>query len=149
MLARSAAQSLARRAPVARAALASTATSSSSSSCNFSSTTAARTSTNTNANALDYGVISKEDFGTFKEYSVIHTDRSLNLMSDPFQRVMRDLNQLLKVTYRADKVVIIPGYVTCCIVTLRGCIVLYLFRFSTHFTQITHSYYYIYYVLLA
>jgi alanine-glyoxylate transaminase/serine-glyoxylate transaminase/serine-pyruvate transaminase len=30
-------------------------------------------------------------------------------MSDPFQRVMRDLNQLLKVTYNADKVVIIPG----------------------------------------
>jgi alanine-glyoxylate transaminase/serine-glyoxylate transaminase/serine-pyruvate transaminase len=96
MLARSAAQSLARRAPVARAALTSTSTG------NFSST--ARTQ-----NSLDYGVISKEDFGTFKEYSVIHTDRSLNLMSDPFQRVMRDLNQLLKVTYNADKVVIIPG----------------------------------------
>jgi len=60
---------------------------------------------------LSYPVISKEDFGSFKEYSVIHTDRSLNLMSDPFQRVMRDLNQLLKVTYNADKVAIIPGYV--------------------------------------
>ncbi|GAX26296.1 hypothetical protein FisN_16Lh133 [Fistulifera solaris] len=58
---------------------------------------------------LMYPVVSKEDFGAFKEYSVIHTDRSLNLMSDPFQRVMRDLNQLLKVTYNADKVVIIPG----------------------------------------
>lgn len=56
-----------------------------------------------------YPVVSKEDFGAFKEYSVIHTDRSLNLMSDPFQRVMRDLNHLLKVTYNADKVVIIPG----------------------------------------
>lgn len=56
-----------------------------------------------------YPIISKEDFGAYKEYSVIHTDRSLNLMSDPFQRVMRDLNQLLKVTYNADKVVIIPG----------------------------------------
>lgn len=30
-------------------------------------------------------------------------------MSDPFQRVMRDLNDLLKVTYNADKVAIIPG----------------------------------------
>jgi lipid A disaccharide synthetase len=30
-------------------------------------------------------------------------------MSDPFQRVMRDLNELLKVTYNADKVVILPG----------------------------------------
>jgi hypothetical protein len=95
MLARSAAQSFARRAPFARA-------------------TAARSvlthSFSTDASrSLDYGVISKEDFGQFKEYSVIHTDRSLNLMSDPFQRVMRDLNQLLKVTYNADKVVIIPG----------------------------------------
>jgi hypothetical protein len=60
---------------------------------------------------LDYPVISKEDFGQFKEYSVIHTDRSLNLMSDPFQRVMRDLNELLKITYNADQVVIIPGCV--------------------------------------
>mmetsp|Transcript_3816 Transcript_3816/g.8273 ORF Transcript_3816/g.8273 Transcript_3816/m.8273 type:complete len:479 (-) Transcript_3816:154-1590(-) len=58
---------------------------------------------------LNYPVIPKEDFGAFKEYSVIHTDRSLNLMSDPFQRVMRDLNQLLKTTYNADKVIIIPG----------------------------------------
>ena len=58
---------------------------------------------------LSYPVISKEDFGAYKEYSVIHTDRSLNLMSDPFQRVMRDLNNLLKVTYNCDKVAIIPG----------------------------------------
>lgn len=61
---------------------------------------------------LMYEVIPKSDFGPFQEYSVIHTDRSLNLMSDPFQRVMRDLNQLLKTTYNADKVVIIPGYVS-------------------------------------
>ena len=61
------------------------------------------------ASSLNYPIISKEDFGAFKEYSVIHTDRSLNLMSDPFQRVMRDLNQLLKVTYNADKVIIVPG----------------------------------------
>lgn len=61
---------------------------------------------------LSYPVVSKEDFGQFKEYSVIHTDRSLNLMSDPFQRVMRDLNELLKVTYNADKVAIIPGWVS-------------------------------------
>lgn len=58
---------------------------------------------------LSYNIIPKEDFGEFKEYSVIHTDRSLNLMSDPFQRVMRDLNLLLKKTYNADKVAIIPG----------------------------------------
>lgn len=56
-----------------------------------------------------YDIIPKEDFGQFKEYSVIHTNRSLNLMSDPFQKVMRDLNSLLKATYNADKVAIIPG----------------------------------------
>jgi len=56
-----------------------------------------------------YDVIPKQDFGAFKEYSVIFTNRSLNLMSDPFQRVMRDLNQLLKTTYNARKVAIIPG----------------------------------------
>ena len=59
--------------------------------------------------SLSYDVIPKEDFGEYKEYSVIHTNRSLNLMSDPFQRVMRDLNALLKETYNADKVAIIPG----------------------------------------
>ena len=58
---------------------------------------------------LSYDVVPKEDFGQYKEYSVIHTNRSLNLMSDPFQRVMRNLNDLLKETYNADKVAIIPG----------------------------------------
>jgi len=61
---------------------------------------------------LSYEIVPKEDFGQYKEYSVIHTNRSLNLMSDPFQRVMRNLNDLLKETYNADKVAIIPGYVT-------------------------------------
>ena len=56
-----------------------------------------------------YDVISKESFGDYKEYSVIFTNRSLNLMSDPFQRVMRDLNTLLKETYNARKIAIIPG----------------------------------------
>jgi len=58
---------------------------------------------------LLYDIVPKEDFGQFKEYSVIFTNRSLNLMSDPFQRVMRDLNALLKETYNARKVAIIPG----------------------------------------
>ena len=56
-----------------------------------------------------YDVVPKQDFGEFKEYSVIFTNRSLNLMSDPFQKVMRDLNTLLCHTYNADKVAIIPG----------------------------------------
>lgn len=56
-----------------------------------------------------YTIIPKDDHGPFREYSVIHTDRSLNLMSEPFQRVMRDLNALLKYTYQAERVVIVPG----------------------------------------
>jgi hypothetical protein len=63
------------------------------------------------SSTLHYPVIPKFDHGEYQEYSVIHTDRSLNLMSDPFQRVMRDLNLLLKTTYNAAKVAIIPGYV--------------------------------------
>lgn len=58
---------------------------------------------------LQYAKIDKSNFGKYKEYSVIHTDRSLNLMSDPFQQVMRDLNNLLKITYNAEKAVIVPG----------------------------------------
>lgn len=58
---------------------------------------------------LSYDVVPAEDFGEYKEYSVIFTNRALNLMSDPFQKVMRDLNNLLKKTYNADKVAIIPG----------------------------------------
>lgn len=56
-----------------------------------------------------YDTVPKDDFGDFKEYSVIFTNRSLNLMSDPFQKVMRDLNNLLRKTYNARKVAIIPG----------------------------------------
>ena len=58
---------------------------------------------------LMYHKVPKDDFGPFKEYSVIHSDRSLNLMSEPFQQVMRNLNELLKTTYNATKVAIIPG----------------------------------------
>lgn len=63
----------------------------------------------TNDKEVLYDVVPKENFGDFKEYSVIFTNRSLNLMSDPFQKVMRDLNTLLKKTYNASKVAIIPG----------------------------------------
>jgi hypothetical protein len=60
---------------------------------------------------LNYTVIPKDDFGRYKEYSVIFTNRALNLMSEPFQKVMRDLSDLLCTTYNAEKVAIIPGYV--------------------------------------
>jgi len=75
----------------------------------ISSTTSSLSTIGDKNDALSYDIVSKDDFGKFKEYSVIHTNRSLNLMSDPFQKVMRDLNALLKATYNADKVAIIPG----------------------------------------
>ena len=62
-----------------------------------------------NSHSLSFNVIPKEDHGEYMEYSVIHTNRSLNLMSQPFQQVMRDLNMLLKETYNAEKVAIMPG----------------------------------------
>jgi aspartate aminotransferase-like enzyme len=71
-----------------------------------SSNTAARKRTIT---TQSYEIIPKSDFGKLKEFSVIFTNRSLNLMSDPFQRMMKDLNGLLKDTYNADKVALIPG----------------------------------------
>jgi hypothetical protein len=61
------------------------------------------------ANKVHYHKIPKADHGEYEEFSVIFTNRSLNLMSKPFQQVMRDLNELLKTTYNADKVAIIPG----------------------------------------
>ena len=64
---------------------------------------------NMNITTKTYSVISKGDFGDYSEFSVIFTNRALNLMSSPFQRIMRDLNGLLKDTYNADKVAIMPG----------------------------------------
>lgn len=90
MMMRSAAtRALVRRAPTARAVLA--------------------TNARCFSQDLNYGIVQKGNHGEFQEYSVIHTNRSLNLMSTPFQQVMRDLNKLLKTTYNADKVAIIPG----------------------------------------
>ena len=43
------------------------------------------------------------------EYSVVYTDRALNHMSQSFQQVMKDTSQMLKKTYHADAVVIVPG----------------------------------------
>lgn len=67
------------------------------------------TSDHDSSSQLHYPIIPESDHGAFREYSVIHTDRSLNLMSAPFGQVMRDLNGLLKHTYHAEKVAIIPG----------------------------------------
>lgn len=56
-----------------------------------------------------YEKVASDDNGPFQEYSVIYTDRALNLMSPPFCKVMKDLSECLKSTYNGDKVAIIPG----------------------------------------
>lgn len=43
------------------------------------------------------------------EYSVVFTDRSLNHMSKRFVDVMQDLTDVLRSTYRADAVAVVPG----------------------------------------
>lgn len=43
------------------------------------------------------------------EYSVVYTDRATNLMSSPFQQVMRDISSELKQVYNAEGTVLIPG----------------------------------------
>jgi aspartate aminotransferase-like enzyme len=43
------------------------------------------------------------------EYSVVFTDRSLNHMSQRFQKVMRDISDSLRRAYSASAVVLVPG----------------------------------------
>jgi aspartate aminotransferase-like enzyme len=43
------------------------------------------------------------------EYSVVFTDRSLNHMSKRFVGVMQDIIDVLKTTYRAETVAVVPG----------------------------------------
>ncbi len=43
------------------------------------------------------------------EYSVVFTDRALNHMSQKFQRVMRDLSDILKEVYHAPAAIVVPG----------------------------------------
>ena len=95
----------------ARMSAAVRATNRSSAAAAASAATSTMMTTRSFSDLLNYPVVSKNDFGEYLEYSVIHTNRSLNLMSDPFQRVMKDLNKLLKTTYNAEKVAIIPGWV--------------------------------------
>ena len=47
--------------------------------------------------------------GDLHEYSVVYTDRAVNLMSSPFQQVMKDISATMKKVYNAASVVIIPG----------------------------------------
>jgi len=44
-----------------------------------------------------------------KEFSVVYSDRALNMMSSEFVRVMQDISNTLKEAYRAKYTAIIPG----------------------------------------
>lgn len=55
------------------------------------------------------GLLPDVDPDGLLEYSVVFTDRSLNHMSQSFQRVMRDLSEQLRGVYRAAAVAIVPG----------------------------------------
>ena len=44
-----------------------------------------------------------------KEYSVIYTDRAINLLSAPFKKIMRDISAAMKEVYNAHSVALIPG----------------------------------------
>src|SRR6476469_8513883 len=49
------------------------------------------------------------DPGGLLEYSVVFTDRSLNHMSERFVGVMQDVVEVLRSTYRAESVAVVPG----------------------------------------
>ena len=55
------------------------------------------------------GLLPDVDPDGLLEYSVVFTDRSLNHMSQQFQRVMRDMSDILKEAYHARSAIIVPG----------------------------------------
>ena len=55
------------------------------------------------------GLVPHVDPDGLLEYSVVYTDRSLNHMSQSFQRVMHDISATLKSVYGAQAVVVVPG----------------------------------------
>lgn len=57
--------------------------------------------------------LSRLDPDGLLEYSVVFTDRSLNHMSRLFQGVMREISGMLKETYHAHAVALVPGGGTC------------------------------------
>ena len=55
------------------------------------------------------GLLPNVDPDGLLEYSVVFTDRSLNHMSQKFQKVMNDISSTLKGVYNAEAVVVVPG----------------------------------------
>jgi aspartate aminotransferase-like enzyme len=80
------------------------------------------------------------------EYSVVFTDRSLNHMSQRFIAVMQDLVEVLRTTYRADTVAVVPGGGTYAmeavarqLATGRRCLVVRNGLFSFRWSQILET----------
>ena len=55
------------------------------------------------------GLLPNIDPDGLLEYSVVYTDRSLNHMSNSFQKAMNDVSSSLKKVYNAESVVLVPG----------------------------------------
>ena len=55
------------------------------------------------------GLLPNVDPDGLLEYSVVYTDRALNHMSARFQATMRDISRILKMVYRAEAAIIVPG----------------------------------------
>ena len=55
------------------------------------------------------GLLPNIDPDGLLEYSVVYTDRSLNHMSNSFQKAMNDVSSSLKKVYSAESVVLVPG----------------------------------------
>lgn len=80
------------------------------------------------------------------EYSVVFTDRSLNHMSQRFIAVMQDLVDVLRTTYHADTVAVVPGGGTYAmeavarqLATGRRCLVIRNGLFSFRWSQILET----------
>jgi aspartate aminotransferase-like enzyme len=89
------------------------------------------------------GLLPDVDPDGLLEYSVVFTDRSLNHMSQHFQRVMGDVSGILKHVYNAHSAIVVPGGGTYAMeavarqfATGRKCMVLRNGWFSYRWTQI-------------
>jgi aspartate aminotransferase-like enzyme len=89
------------------------------------------------------GLLADVDPDGLLEYSVVFTDRSLNHMSQRFQRVMCDISGILKHVYNAPSAVVVPGggtfgmeAVARQFATGRKCLVIRNGWFSYRWTQI-------------
>jgi aspartate aminotransferase-like enzyme len=89
------------------------------------------------------GLLPDVDPNGLLEYSVVFTDRSLNHMSQRFQRVMGDVSGILKHVYNAHSAIVVPGggtygmeAVARQFATAKKCLVLRNGWFSYRWTQI-------------